>query len=308
MKKEFELLVENQVTLRGFIYEPEQQIQGIVQICHGMAEHIKRYDDFMQYLCDNNFVVVGYDQRGHGMTAGSVENCGYMDDYDNIEVLVHDVHKVNQYIKELYPNLPIFLLGHSMGSFVSQRYVELYDNEIDGLILSGSSYNDGFIIKMGNMLASLITKIKGRKHVSQLINNLSLGSYNKKFKNAKTEVDWLSREEGNNQKYVEDEYCGMIFSVSYFKDLTKTFTLICNDLELINNDLPIYIMSGDMDPVGEFGKGTTKLFNKLKGVGVTDLTLKLYKDGRHEMLNEINKDEVYANILQWISEHKKQTL
>ena len=304
MKKEFELLVENQVTLKGFIYEPEQQIQGIVQICHGMAEHIKRYDDFMQYLCDNNFVVVGYDQRGHGMTAGSVENCGYMDDYDNIEVLVHDVHKVNQYIKELYPNLPIFLLGHSMGSFISQRYVELYDNEIDGLILSGSSYNDGFIIKMVNMLASLITKIKGRKHVSHLINNLSLGSYNKKFKNAKTEVDWLSREEGNNQKYVEDEYCGMIFSVSYFKDLTKTFTLICNDLELINNDLPIYIMSGDMDPVGEFGKGTTKLFNKLKGVGVTDLTLKLYKDGRHEMLNEINKDEVYANILQWILEHK----
>ena len=305
MKKEFELQVGNDVALKGYIYEPEQEIKGIIQICHGMAEHIKRYDDFMQFLCNNNFVVIGYDQRGHGMTAGSVEKCGYMDDSDNIEVLVHDVHKVNNYIKELYPNLPIYLFGHSMGSFVSQRYVELYDNEIDGLILSGSSYNKGLKINMGNWLASLITKIKGRTYISRLINNLSLGSYNKKFKDAKTEVDWLSREHENNIKYIEDEYCGMIFTVSFFKDLTNTFSLIASDLELINNDLPIYIMSGDSDPVGDFGKGTTKLFNNLKKVGINDLTLKLYKDGRHEMLNEINKEEVYNNILDWILEHQK---
>ena len=305
MKKGFELQVANEVLLKGFIYEPKGEKIGIVQICHGMAEHIKRYDNFMQYLCENNFVVIGYDQRGHGMTAGSVENCGYMDDNDNIEVLVHDVHKINQYIKEQYPNLPLYLFGHSMGSFVSQRYVELYDNEIDGLILSGSYYNKNLLIRTGNLLASLITKIKGRKKVSHFINNLSLGSYNKKIKNAKTDVDWLSRDHENNINYINDEYCGMIFSVSYFKDLTKTFILIANDLELINNDLPIYIMSGDCDPVGEFGKGTTKLFNKLKSVGISDLTLKLYKDGRHEMLNEINKEEVYQNILQWILEHKK---
>ena len=124
-----------------------------------------------------------------------------------------------------------------------------------------------------------------------------------KFKPNKTSVDWLSRNNENNVKYENDEYCGMTFSVSFFKDLTNTFLLIANDLELIDNDLPIYIMSGDKDPVGEFGEGTTKLFTKLKAVGVTDLTLKLYKDGRHEMLNEINKEEVYQNILQWISEH-----
>ena len=304
MIKEFELNVSNSVTLKGYIYEPENEIKGIVQISHGMAEHIKRYDDFSKFLCENNYLVVGYDQRGHGMTAGSVENCGYMDDSDNINVLVEDIHNVNKYIKELYPNLPIYLFGHSMGSFVSQRYVELYDNEINGLILSGSSYNKNMLIKTGHLLASIITKIKGRRHISRLINNLSLGSYNNKFKPAKTEVDWLSRDEENNIKYMNDEYCGMIFTVSFFKDLTNTFLLIANDLELINNDLPIYIMSGDADPVGEFGKGTTKLFSKLKSVGISDLTLKLYKDGRHEMLNEINKEEVYANILQWLLEHQ----
>lgn len=303
MKRDFNLQVSNDTILKGYLYEPTTEAKGIIQICHGMAEHIGRYDNFMNFLCDNGYVVVGYDQRGHGMTAGSVENCGYMSDSDNIEVLVEDVHKVVEHIKNAYPEKNIYLFGHSMGSFVSQRYVELYNNEISGLILSGSSYNDGLIIKLGNILASMITKSKGRKHISRFINNLSLGSYNKKFKPAKTSVDWLSRDNENNVKYENDEYCGMIFTVSYFKDLTNCFKLIAKDLELINNKLPIYIMSGDNDPVGNFGKGTTLLFTKLKKVGISDLTLKLYKDGRHEMLNEINKEEVYKNILEWVTNH-----
>lgn len=305
MKRDFNLTVTSDTTLKGFIYEPDTEAKGIIQICHGMAEHILRYDDFMNFLCEKGFIVIGYDQRGHGMTAGSVESCGYMSDSDNIEVLVDDVHKVVDYMKNAYPGKNIYLFGHSMGSFVSQRYVELYNNEINGLILSGSSYNNNLIIKLGNMLASMITKSKGRRHISNFINNLSLGSYNKKFKPAKTSVDWLSRDEENNIKYENDEYCGMIFSVSYFKDLTNCFKLIAKDLELIDNELPIYIMSGDNDPVGNFGKGTTLLFNKLKKVGINDLTLKLYKDGRHEMINEINKEEVYNNILEWIENHLK---
>lgn len=303
MKKELQIPSTNETILKGFIYEPDTEAKGIVLICHGMAEHIQRYNKFMQFLCDNNYIVFGYDQRGHGQTAGSVENCGYMDDTDNIQALVYDLHIVIEYIKKDHENLPIYLFGHSMGSFISQRFVELYDKEINGLILSGSTFNEGLFINAGHTLASIITKFKGRKHISKLINNLSLGSYNKAFKPNETSVDWLSRDKENNIKYEQDEYCGMIFSVSYFKDLTKSFKLIANDLELISNDLPIYIMSGDNDPVGNFGKGTTKLYNKLKSIGVTDLTLKLYKDGRHEMLNEINKEEVYQNILEWLKEH-----
>lgn len=304
MKKEFNLQVTNETTLYGYIFEPENMIsKGVVQIVHGMAEHIGRYFDFMQYLCDNGYVVVGYDQRGHGKTAGSVENCGYMDDNDNFNILVDDLFKVNQFVHEQYPNKIIYLFGHSMGSFVSQRYIELYSNTIDGVILSGSNFNKGLFIKLGKCIASIITKFKGRKHISKFMHNLSLGSYNKKFKPAVTSVDWLSRDEENNIKYEQDEYCGMIFTVSYFKDLTNAFIKIENDIELIDNDLPIYIMSGDNDPVGNFGKGTTLLYNKLKSIGIKDLTLKLYKDGRHEMLNEINKEEVYKNVLEWINFH-----
>lgn len=303
MKKEFSIQVSNDTTLKGYIYEPTIESKAIVQICHGMAEHIERYDDFMSFLCGNGYTVIGYDQRGHGKTAGSIENCGYMDDNNNIEVLVNDIYTVLSYMKENYPNQKIFLFAHSMGSFVSQRFVELYNNEIDGLILSGSSFNGNSFIKLGNILASFITKIKGRRHISKFINNMSLGSYNKHFKPNQTSVDWLSRDNDSNLKYEQDEYCGITFSVSYFKDLTSTFLLIAKDIELIDNDLPIYIMSGDNDPVGNYGKGTTLLFNKLKEIGVQDLTLKLYKDGRHEMLNEINKEEVYNNILEWLNIH-----
>ena len=281
MKKELQIPSTNETILKGFIYEPDTEAKGIVLICHGMAEHIQRYNKFMQFLCDNNYIVFGYDQRGHGQTAGSVENCGYMDDTDNIQALVYDLHIVIEYIKKDHENLPIYLFGHSMGSFISQRFVELYDKEINGLILSGSTFNEGLFINAGHALASIITKFKGRKHISKLINNLSLGSYNKAFKPNETSVDWLSRDKENNIKYEQDEYCGMIFSVSYFKDLTKSFKLIANDLELISNDLPIYIMSGDNDPVGNFGKGTTKLYNKLKCdiIGHFDLITKYNADG-----------------------------
>ena len=268
-----------------------------------MAEHIGRYDHFMNYLCNNGYTVIGYDQRGHGRTAGNVENCGYMDDSNNIDVLVSDVNKVNDYIRDNYPFQKIYLFGHSMGSFVSQRFVELYNGKIHGLILSGSSFNDYLFVRVGHILASIITKTKGRRHISKFIHNLSLGSYNNKFKPAKTSVDWLSRDYENNIKYEKDEYCGMMFSVSFFKDLTETFTLISKDLELIDSDLPIYIISGDNDPVGAFGKGTITLFNKLKNSGISDLTLKLYKNCRHELLNELNKEEVCSDLLSWIQKH-----
>ena len=303
MKKELNLQISTEIILKGYIYEPKAESIGVIQICHGMSEHIERYDEFMTYLCDNGYTVIGYDQRGHGKTAGTVENCGYMDDTNNIDVLISDVNRINDYIRENYPDQKIYLFGHSMGSFISQRFVELYNGKIHGLILSGSSFNDGLFIKLGHLLSTVITKMKGRRYISKFINNLSLGSYNKSFKPAKTSVDWLSRNHENNIKYEKDEFCGIIFSVSFFKDLTETFTLISKDIELIDNDLPILIFSGDNDPVGNFGKGTALLFNKLKSNGISDLTLRLYKEGRHEMLNETNKEEVFSDVLKWLKKH-----
>ena len=303
MKKiDYELPVSEGYVLKGHIWENESP-KAVVMLCHGMAEHIARYDDFATFLANNGYIVVGYDQRGHGATAGSVENLGYMSDNDNFVALVEDLHETNKMVKEKYPNLKIFLLGHSMGSFVSQRYIQLYSDTIDGVILSGSALNKGLLFKVGYKLAKHICKKHGRKYHSELMNNMSFGSYNKKFKPNRTEYDWLSRNEENVNKYIADPYCGTLFTVSFFMDMIHLFLIMGPDFANVRKDLPIYIMSGEMDPVGSMGKATKKLAEEYKKNGVSDVELKLYPEGRHEMLNEINREEVYQNVLNWINKH-----
>ncbi|MBP5551020.1 MAG: lysophospholipase [Bacilli bacterium] len=303
MKKiDYELPVSEGYVLKGHIWEADAP-KAIVMLCHGMAEHIARYDDFACFLAKNNYTVVGYDQRGHGETAGSVENLGYMSDDDNFVALVEDLHETNKMIKEKYPDMKVFLFGHSMGSFVSQRYIQLYSDTIDGVILSGSALNKGLLFKVGYKLAKSICKKHGRKYQSELMNNMSFGSYNKKFKPNRTEYDWLSRNEENVDKYIADPYCGTLFTVSFFMDMIHLFLVMQNDFDKVRKDLPIYIMSGDKDPVGSMGKATKALAEEYKKNEIGDVELKLYPDGRHEMLNEINKDEVYANVLEWINKH-----
>lgn len=301
-KVSFKLQLSQEGKVQGFVWKEEQtEPKGVVLICHGMAEHIGRYDDFATFLSLNKFIVYGYDQRGHGMSIKSMEDMGYMSDIDNFKILVSDVSEVVNYIKENHPNLPVFLLGHSMGSFVSQRYIELFGNSIDGCILSGSALNKGFTINIGYLLARLIVKSKGRRHRSQLLHNLSFGAYNKAFKPARTDFDWLTRDEQIVDEYIADEYCGKVFTASFYKDLLQGFRNIDKNIEIIPNELPILIFSGDKDPVGASGKSVTKLYDKLMNTGIVDVTLKLYKDGRHEMLNEINKDEVYNDVLKWLN-------
>lgn len=297
---DYELPVSEGYVLKGHIWEAEDA-KAIVMLCHGMAEHIERYDNFATFLANNNYTVVGYDQRGHGKTAGSVENLGYMSDDDNFVALVEDLHETNKMVKEKYPNMKIFLLGHSMGSFVSQRYIQLYGDTIDGVVLSGSALNKGLLFSVGYKLAKHICKKHGRKYHSELMNNMSFGSYNKKFKPNRTEYDWLSRNEENVDKYIADPFCGTLFTVSFFMDMIHLFLVMGKEFDKVRKDLPIYIMSGKMDPVGSMGKATKKLYEEYKKNGVNDVELKLYPEGRHEMLNEVNKEEVYANVLAWLN-------
>ena len=303
MKKiDYELPVSEGYVLKGHIWEADEA-KAVVMLCHGMAEHIERYDDFANFLANNHYTVVGYDQRGHGATAGSVENLGYMSDDDNFVALVEDLHKTNEMVKEKYPNMKVFLLGHSMGSFVSQRYIQLYGDSIDGVVLSGSALNKGLLFKVGYKLAKHICKKHGRKYHSELMNNMSFGSYNKKFKPNRTEYDWLSQNEENVDKYIADEYCGTLFTVSFFMDMIHLFLVMGDDFNKVPVDLPIYIMSGDHDPVGSMGKAVKKLYEVYKQNNVKDVEMILYPNGRHEMLNEINKEEVYNNVLAWFNKH-----
>ncbi|MBI0580255.1 lysophospholipase [Neobacillus cucumis] len=285
----------------------EVKPRAIVQIAHGMAEHIERYQSFAEELVSQNIVVYGNDHRGHGKTA-SLNNCsGYFADEQGFEKVVEDLFTLTTIIEKDYPDVPIFLFGHSMGSFLSRRYIQLHGDRIVGVILSGTGGDPGIMGKIGRMIASRQMRKIGKRTPSSLLNNLTFGNYNKSFQPNRTEFDWLSRDEREVDLYIEDPNCGGIFSSGFFYDLLgglETINKIAN-IELIPKKLPIYLVSGSMDPVGGNTKGVLKTYQAFKNAGIIDVTYKFYEDARHEILNEINKDEVVADIIGWINEHLK---
>ena len=292
-------------------YEPieKENINGIVQISHGMSEEAGRYKRFANYLTDNGYIVYINDHRGHGKSAENINRIGILAEKDGIHCIVKDLNKLTKIIKTENNGLPIFLFSHSMGSFAAQKYIIDYSEDIDGVILSGTNGLHGIEVDLGFLVAKVMSKIQGREKKAYLIDKLAFGGFNKKFKPNKSEFDWLSRDFKEVEKYIENEYCGVVFSNGYFYDLFKLFKEIrnINNLKKINSKLPIYIFAGDKDPVGKFGKGVTKLYESYKKVGIENVEFKLYSGGRHEMLNEINKDEVINDTINWIKQNNKLT-
>ena len=302
MRENFKFADSEGVELNVYKWRPEGEVLGVVQISHGMTENILRYDEFAKYLNNKGFIVYGHDHRGHGLTAKSKDELGYIADNEGFDWLVRDLYELMMMIKEENKGLPIYLFGHSMGSFVSQRFVELHGKEIDGLILSGSNGEPTKLAPIGIFLSNMEIKIFGRKHTSKMMDNLSFGDFNKKFKPNRTPYDWLCSVDSEVDKYIANEYCGFVCSASFYYDLLRGLRAIHKDenFSSIPKDLPIYILAGDMDPVGFFGKGIVNLYDKLKLTGVKDVEYKLYKNKRHEILNEDNKLEVMNDISTWL--------
>lgn len=282
---------------------PDAEPRAIVQIIHGIAEYIGRYDEFMSFLADNGIIAVGTDHLGHGKSIESEEQTGFFA-YDNgWDYVVRDEEVLRLAMHENYPELPIIVFGHSMGSFMTRTLLIRYPDAFNAAIISGTGNQGAALVNGGLFMGNLVTGLRGAHHYSKFLNNLAFGSYNKIYENPKTEYDWLSRDEANVQKYIDDPLCGFIPSCSLFRDMMTGVKFITNkkNLTAMNKDMPVYFMSGDMDPVGECGKGVQKAYNNFIDAGMKDVSIKLYPGGRHEMLNEINKDEVYADILAWLN-------
>lgn len=282
---------------------PDTEPRAIVQIIHGIAEYIGRYDEFMSFLADNGIIAVGTDHLGHGKSIESEEQTGFFA-YDNgWDYVVRDEEVLRLAMHENYPELPIIVFGHSMGSFMTRTLLIRYPDAFNAAIISGTGNQGAALVNGGLFMGNLVTGLRGAHHYSKFLNNLAFGSYNKIYENPKTEYDWLSRDEANVQKYIDDPLCGFIPSCSLFRDMMTGVKFITNkkNLTAMNKDMPVYFMSGDMDPVGECGKGVQKAYNNFLEAGMKDVSIKLYPGGRHEMLNEINKDEVYADILAWLN-------
>ncbi|MCB2339705.1 alpha/beta hydrolase [Clostridium estertheticum] len=294
--------------LEIFVYkwmpDVDMKVKGVVQLAHGMAETAARYEDFANDLTKNGFVVYANDHRGHGETAGKIEILGELGE-DSFNSMVEDMHRLNNIIKEENMSLPIFLFGHSMGSFLTQRYICLYGSELKGVIFTGTCGKRAIIVDIGRIASKVEIIRKERNAKSINLNKLIFGSNNNFFKPNRTLFDWLSRDNKEVDKYIENPYCGAIFTAGFFYDFLSGLKSAANAREIKNipNNLPIYIFGGDKDPVGKNGKGALKLVKTYENHGARDLTYKLYKDGRHEMLHETNKDEVTTDIIKWINAH-----
>lgn len=279
--------------------------KAIVQIAHGMAEHIERYSDYAKALTNEGYIVYGNDHRGHGKTAGSNENLGFFADENGWDLVVEDMHELTNIIKIENPKLPIFLFGHSMGSFLSRTYMQRYGKDVNGVILSGTGGNSGLLGNVGILLAKREIKKNGKRFRSKKMDKLSFGSFNNAFKPNRTGFDWLSRDTKAVDKYIEDPLCGQIFTTGFFYDMLYGLKKLMKKkyIKKTPKDLPIFFISGDKDPVGKNTKGVYQAIKTYKKIGIKDISYKFYKDSRHEILNEINKEEVYNDIIEWLNKH-----
>jgi alpha-beta hydrolase superfamily lysophospholipase len=293
--------------IRGYRWSPDPagKVVGVVQIAHGMAETAVRYARFADFLCKAGYVVIAHDHRGHGTTAGSLEAVGYIEDHDSMSFLVEDMYLETLGIKKEFPGLPVYFLGHSMGSFVGQRYAQLYGNEVTGMILSGTNGKQGLMLKIARIAAASEVKKIGHRTPSPKLDKMSFGSYNKAFAPNRTAFDWLSRDNAEVDKYVDDPYCGGVFSAGFFLDMVDFLIEIekSKNVRKVPETLPVLMVSGARDPVGRAGKGVKILYDAYRSVNVKDITMKLYPEAHHEILNETNRAEVMSDILAWMQAH-----
>ncbi len=277
-------------------------IQGVVQIAHGMAEHILRYEEFCTFLSNNGFIVYGNDHRGHGGTIKAPDDKGFFAESNGFEKVVADMKQLTSIIEEEQPDIPIFLFGHSMGSFLARRYIQLYGNEIEGVILSGTGGRKGILGKAGLLLAKWERKRKGPRTPSTLLDKLSFGNFNKNFSPTRTEFDFLTRDTEIVDTYINDPKCGFICTTGFYIDLLEGIERIHqeDELEKTPKTLPVFFISGDQDPVGANGIDVETVYEMYLEHGYEYVSFKLYENARHELLNEFNKEEVYEDILRWI--------
>lgn len=272
-----------------------------ILILHGMAEHQNRYHSFAEYLVSAGFDVYSYDHRGHGIDK-KLSDLGFFSPENGYQLVIEDAIHISDYIEKHNRSSKFFLFGHSMGSIISRNVIQKYD-KYNGLILSGTAYPPKLMTIGGLLVSSLVTRFKGPKHVSPFLSNLMFG--NKKYTSlsSRTAYDWLSRSNPVVGAYMHDPYCGFTCTASFYHDLLKLIQLAGKRklIKLTKKDLPVYIISGDKDPVGGYGKEVQKLQSVLKKYEFTNITFKLYPDCRHELLNEINHEEVYSDIHQWIA-------
>jgi len=275
---------------------------GVVQICHGVSEHISRYDKFAQFLASKGFVVAGEDHLGHGKSVSDPKNQGYFGEHGGWELVVGDMRKLYERLREQYFSLPIFIFGHSIGSFLTRTYIIRYHDGPDGVILSGTGQQGSLKLNAGISIANGMIKKNGSTFKNKRLASLLFSIYNRHFKPNLTPFDWLTRDGAEIDEFRSDPDCGFVPSAALFRDMMTGIKYISSpkNLDRMNTEMPVYFISGDDDPVGDYGKGVLRTYNDFLKAGLNDVTLKLYHGARHDLPRETNKDEVFEDVLTWL--------
>lgn len=289
-------------------WKPEGEVKAVLQLSHGMVEYIKRYDEFAEFMCSHGYYVVGNDHLGHGKSVQSKSEYGFFNEKYGNACVIGDMHTLRQRTMKKYPDVPYFMLGHSMGSSLLRQYVQMYGNGLAGAMFIGVvADQQRATLQFGRRLCRTLAMFRGWHYKSKLVDRMAVGAYNRKFKNPKTRADWVTSDEEHLEKYISDPLCSFVFTVNAYYSMF-TGMLIMEKKEsiyIIPKQLPILFAAGAEDPVGGFGKGVRKVYEKYKAAGIQDIGLRLYAGDRHELLNETDREQVYEDLLEWMEERRK---
>lgn len=299
------LSTDGKTQLHGMRWEPEGgSVRAVLQICHGVAEHIARYDAFARYLNGLGIAVVGHDHLGHGLSLPEGSTPVYFGAGNTWNTVVDDIYVLHQRIRLWYPDVPLCIMGHSMGSFLTRTYLIRYPGTVKAAVIMGTGWQPKAVIAGGMAVAKAVGAVVGENGTSDLVTNLAFGAYNKLFAPNRTSCDWLSADEDNVDAYMADPLCGADATVGLFRQMLSgiRFNQKLSNLRQMDPRIPVLFVAGEKDPVGDCGNGVRRTYQEFRRAGVQDCTLKLYPGLRHEILNEkAQQQQIFEDIGQWLT-------
>jgi alpha-beta hydrolase superfamily lysophospholipase len=303
MKRDFNYPSKDGKTwIHAVVWEPEGEVHAVLQIVHGMVEFVNRYDRFARFLNAHGILVTGNDHLGHGASVVDDEKHGYFAEKDGNACVIGDMHELRQLTRKKYPEVPYFILGHSMGSFLTRQYITMYGEGLAGAIISGTGYQNPAALAAGKAMCRTIARFRGWEHRSSVINNMALGSYNKPFEPARTSNDWLTKDKAIVDDYCANPWCNFVFTLNGYYNLFVGLEKAekQENIDRIPKTLPIFVVAGGEDPVGNRGEGPRKVAEIYRKSGIRDTQVKIYPMDRHEILNETDHEEVDTDLLKWM--------
>ena len=299
------LSTDGKTQLHGMRWEPDGgSVRAVLQICHGVAEHIARYDAFARYLNGLGIAVVGHDHLGHGLSLPEGGTPVYFGAGNTWNTVVDDIYVLHQRIRLWYPDVPLCIMGHSMGSFLTRTYLIRYPGTVKAAVIMGTGWQPKAVIAGGMAVAKAVGAVVGENGTSDLVTNLAFGAYNKLFAPNRTSCDWLSADEDNVDTYMADPLCGADATVGLFRQMLLgiRFNQKLSNLRQMDPRIPVLFVAGEKDPVGDCGNGVRRTYQEFRRAGVQDCTLKLYPGLRHEILNEkAQQQQIFEDIGQWLT-------